>query len=315
MKSANEWILYLVTTAVIALLFPAKYGLSAGKPRVALLDITAKNTSKTYGDVVRDILEVSIYKTDRFDMLERNKVETILNEQGFQMSGCTDASCAVQIGKLLSAEMVIVGSIIRLEKFTISVKLVDIKDGRIVIADSETAENEANIQSSVDILSRRISNKISKLQKNRSDSPLITPAGYYLRGIVPGWGQAYAGSQVKSYIFAGCFLASGTLAAIAYVNYDRKKSAYRRLPSGEPKTAYDSKYNDYRKATNIAIYSAGAFALIYIANWIDIIFFNSPKYEKSGGITEYNNRFVDVYFTQGGVYSGMEMNVSLGIRF
>ena len=31
-------------------------------------------------------------------MLERSQVDKILREQGFQMTGCTDVSCAVQVG-------------------------------------------------------------------------------------------------------------------------------------------------------------------------------------------------------------------------
>ena len=38
-------------------------------------------------------------------------VEEILEAQAFSLSGCTDDSCAVEIGELLSAEKIVLGSI------------------------------------------------------------------------------------------------------------------------------------------------------------------------------------------------------------
>ena len=37
----------------------------------------------------------------------------ILKEQGFQQTGCTDASCAVQAGQLLNVKYMIIGSVDR----------------------------------------------------------------------------------------------------------------------------------------------------------------------------------------------------------
>ena len=49
--------------------------------------------------------------TGLFTVGERGEMDSILKEQGFQASGCTDIECAVKIGKLLSANKMLVGEI------------------------------------------------------------------------------------------------------------------------------------------------------------------------------------------------------------
>ena len=40
--------------------------------------------------------------------------ETVLKELEFSMSGCTDESCMLEVGKMLSAELIVGGSISQL---------------------------------------------------------------------------------------------------------------------------------------------------------------------------------------------------------
>ncbi len=332
MRAGKKLSHHFTAAAIIIILIAAAVQAETKKPRVALLNITAKNTSATYGEVVGDILEVAIYKTGRFDLLERNRVSSILKEQDFQGSGCTDEACAVEIGKLLSAEMVILGSIIKLGSFTITLKLVDIQKGRVIVADSGTAATESDIQSAVDKIAERIADKMedivnerhrtAKKEETAAEEPekeepsVITPAGYYLRGIVPGWGQIYAGESLKGFTCIGCFVLTGAAAVFGYNYYNDKKNEYDKLPKGETKETYDKKYNDYKLATNIAVYSAGLFALSYIANWVDLIFFTEPEYGKVIGAVKYDNSYVDINLYAGyGAYRESGLSFSCGMRF
>jgi hypothetical protein len=129
--------------------------------KIALLDFTPENTQQTYARAVRNLFEVSLYKTGNFSILERNKVEMILKEQGFQLTGCIDTSCAVQIGKILSADMVVIGSLNKLGKYTVTAKFVNVRHGRIELADSETAETEDGIQNAVNVLAVRMAQNIA----------------------------------------------------------------------------------------------------------------------------------------------------------
>ncbi len=89
---------------ILVFIIPVTELHSAEKKRVAILDFTTDNAPGTYGRAVRNLFEIALYKTRAVDILERNQMEKILKEQGFQLSGCADSSCAVEIGKILSAD-------------------------------------------------------------------------------------------------------------------------------------------------------------------------------------------------------------------
>ena len=137
------------------------------KKRVAILDFGAVNTSKTYASAVRNLFEVALHKTGSVDVLERTQMEEILKEQGFQLSGCVDSSCAVEIGKVLSADIIVMGNINKLDSFTITIRLVDVISGKIKIADYETAQNEKGIQKIIEKLTIRIAQKLKKPWENK----------------------------------------------------------------------------------------------------------------------------------------------------
>jgi hypothetical protein len=61
-------------------------------------------------------------------------MEEILKEQGFQQSGaCDETNCAIEIGKLLSVNQIILGSIGKVGKtYTLNIRAVDIGTGKIV---------------------------------------------------------------------------------------------------------------------------------------------------------------------------------------
>ncbi len=143
-----------ISTIILIFSVPVFFiSLRAGeKKRVAVMDFTANNTTEAYARIVRNQIEVSLYKTGLFEILERDKMELILKEQGLQVSGCTDTVCAVEIGKLLSVHYVMVGSLDKLGMYLISIKFIDIRKGVVTYADSAGAENDNAIPAALNKL-------------------------------------------------------------------------------------------------------------------------------------------------------------------
>ncbi len=139
--------------------------------RIAVLDLETINTSKVYAKIVRNILEVGLYKTKKYQIVERKQIKLILKEQGLQMSGCVDSACAVKIGKILSADYMVIGSLHKIKTYTITIKLVDVAKGTIVYADSNRAKNDEKLEDSVHFLINKLQNsKYSKKLKNTTGS-------------------------------------------------------------------------------------------------------------------------------------------------
>ncbi|MGD1874176.1 MAG: CsgG/HfaB family protein [Mastigocoleus sp.] len=63
------------------------------------------------GQGVSNILVDKLVKSGKFSVIERTKIESILEEQDFDTSGRVDPNTAAKIGRLLGAELVVFGSI------------------------------------------------------------------------------------------------------------------------------------------------------------------------------------------------------------
>jgi|GEM_PF-6096476 len=133
---------------------PAK---TTEKPKIAVLALEAKNIPAVYADIVRDILEVNLHKQGNFAVLERSQINLIMKEQKTTLNQCSETQCAVDYGKVLSADLVVVGSISRLTEYNIAVKLVDIRESRIIAAEFEQVPSDKELDRAVNNLAGRIS--------------------------------------------------------------------------------------------------------------------------------------------------------------
>jgi len=79
-----------------------------------------------------DILREQLWKTGRFRVVDRNNMERIMKEQGFQLSDCTSKECAVKVGQLLGVEEMVTGNVTLLGKtYIISVQMTRVETGEI----------------------------------------------------------------------------------------------------------------------------------------------------------------------------------------
>lgn len=88
------------------------------KKRVAVLTFEDKTDegytwggSKTAGEGMSDMLITELVKSDRYTVLERGEINSVLQEQDLGQQGIVTAESAAQAGKMLGAEIVIFGSL------------------------------------------------------------------------------------------------------------------------------------------------------------------------------------------------------------
>ena len=103
------------------------------KLQIAVIDLSnTGGLSQQESVTLTNRLRSMLVRTDAFIVLERGKMEGILQEQGFQQSGCTSTECVVEMGKMLNVQKIISGSIGKVGKiYTIDISLIDIKTARI----------------------------------------------------------------------------------------------------------------------------------------------------------------------------------------
>ena len=69
------------------------------KTNVAVLMIEVSGAlPETYAPVLTDRLRQELFKSNVFKVMERGEMAAILDEIGFQMTGCTSNECVVQAG-------------------------------------------------------------------------------------------------------------------------------------------------------------------------------------------------------------------------
>ena len=115
--------------AILLLLF----SFVSAQETVAVIEFEAINIGAPEVQILTDRFRVELANTDSFKLVERPAMEEILNEQGFQQSGCTSNECAVEVGKLLGVERMIAGTVGKIgELFTITARVVNVQTGEII---------------------------------------------------------------------------------------------------------------------------------------------------------------------------------------
>ncbi|MCB9496879.1 MAG: hypothetical protein H6686_08360 [Fibrobacteria bacterium] len=100
----------------------------------AVLPLAVEGVSESEARQVGDALATALQNSGRVRMLERSRIDEILAEQGFQQSGaCDQGECAVEAGRLLGVEQLVVGTLGRVgTSVQISARRIDVGTGEIL---------------------------------------------------------------------------------------------------------------------------------------------------------------------------------------
>ena len=101
-------------------------------PSIAVMDFEGRNMTAVDAASLADRFRFELMKTKRFDVMERNEMTIILQEQEFQKTDCVDQSCAVEAGRLIAVRKIVTGTVAKVGGiYTLNVKMLDVETGRI----------------------------------------------------------------------------------------------------------------------------------------------------------------------------------------
>lgn len=127
------------------------------------MNFKAKGVSRLLAQNTSELIRSELINSQKFYVIERAQVDLILKEQGFQRTGCTDRSCAVEVGKLLSANKALLGTVMKLgSKYVITARIVDIEKGIGEFSDNQGADSSRDIYIAVKNLSANLADGINK---------------------------------------------------------------------------------------------------------------------------------------------------------
>jgi hypothetical protein len=117
--------------------------LAAGKYTVAILDFEGRGISQLESATLTDRLSSELANTEAVILVERGQMSEILDEQGFQQSGCTSDECAAEVGALLGVKNMISGAFGKLgNTYTIDAKMFSVESGATIKTVSKSYKGE-----------------------------------------------------------------------------------------------------------------------------------------------------------------------------
>jgi TolB-like protein len=107
------------------------------RPKVAVFNFKDKTPgAKTnYGDIVAKFFHTALFHTECFRLIEREQISKVLQEQNFAASEMVDQTTAVEIGKLLKVEYILIGSVAKMGTiYNINARIISITTGETAAA-------------------------------------------------------------------------------------------------------------------------------------------------------------------------------------
>ncbi|MCP4134252.1 MAG: hypothetical protein GY754_24980 [bacterium] len=143
----NKFFISIVSLTLFGLLLAGsgQRVFGAEKKRIAVMDFAANNIPQSYARIARTKIELILYRSHKFDVLDRKMIQPIVEEKKLGTLNCGEKACAIQIGKYVSADYVVMGSIDAVDKYTITIRIVDVVLGKIVFADTITTDSQDKV--------------------------------------------------------------------------------------------------------------------------------------------------------------------------
>ncbi len=180
--------------------------LQAETMRIAVMDLKANNVPNSEAQAVTDLIRADLVDTGMFTVVERGQMNEVLKEQALQQTGCTDNACAVEVGKLLSANKILLGEISKIGSTVIlTVRIVDVEKGVAEFSSTEKVKSMDVLDTAVSSLVKRLIDTIGGKRISEFAGVVEVPdrvsatEGVYKNKIVVSWNMVK--NADKYYVF------------------------------------------------------------------------------------------------------------------
>ena len=111
-----------------------------------VLDLDTSGVSAADARIIESNIATTIMQTGAYQVIGRSEREAILQEVGYQSSDCADEKCQIEIGKLLSADLIVVGTVDKADtKLAVHLKVIEVESGLTVRSSSHSYESLAEL--------------------------------------------------------------------------------------------------------------------------------------------------------------------------
>ena len=182
---------------ISVILLAAVIGLAAEERNsIALIDLAPQGISAVEAAAITDRIAHELFQTGKFTVLERSKIEAMFEEMGLSQSGCTDNECIIELGKMLSAQQIVIGSVSKVgQTYSISLRMVSVETGKLMTTATE------DVRGDIDKVLTESSKKVANQLADGLDTGVKTQV-------------AKKSSSKKWWYIGGGVIAAGATAAV-----------------------------------------------------------------------------------------------------
>ena len=139
----KHWAVINHSLILFMLLLPfSGYVYAVDKQTIAVLDFESIGSEEHLGKAISEIMRTELVDTNRYRVVERAQINKALSEQKFQKSGLIDDKSAVELGKLLGADLIVIGSVVKIgTSYTINSRMIDMKTGEAKLGKNVTGSD------------------------------------------------------------------------------------------------------------------------------------------------------------------------------
>ena len=125
--------------------------------------------------MIGELFTAELVRSGAFDVIDRRNIESLLKEMDFQMTGCTDTSCAVEVGQILSLEYMISGTLMYLgNSYVINLQMINVGTAQIEQTATEKFGSIDESFAALELVVNRLSQKAVPQEVTVEKEPEIT---------------------------------------------------------------------------------------------------------------------------------------------
>ena len=98
---------------------------------IAVMNFKTVNCPSSLQLAIQDMLAGKLFREKIFTLMERSQMDMIIKEHGFKKEGCDDSKCVSQLGKILSVDKIITGTVMKLNDYRIEVRVINTANSRV----------------------------------------------------------------------------------------------------------------------------------------------------------------------------------------
>ncbi len=126
-------------------------------------EVNAAAGGEGLGSALSEMLVTAVANSPAVTVIERSQVETVLEESRFQLSGVTSTEDSIEIGNILNAEIIILGSVSRFgERIELDVRVIRLETGEVLFSQYGSAV-DAEVRNMVNTLGEEIAQAIARI--------------------------------------------------------------------------------------------------------------------------------------------------------